>query len=217
MEQLGLGTKSTRHNIIQSLIERGYVFGSPLRPSATGIAVSETLERHANKVTSPDMTSELEKEMDSIADGEKTLQGVVDGSRANLDEIVRTMEEQKEEISSEILEGIRGDMVLGECPSCGGELYIRTARKSGKRFSGCSNYPECTLTYPLPQRGSILATGDICEECGSPKIRVITKGRKPWDLCLDPECPTKAKAKESRGESKPEGDSISTQDGEDAG
>lgn len=35
--------------------------------------------------------------------------------------------------------------------------------------------------------------GETCEECGTPRIRVVTKGRRPWELCLDPDCPTKPK------------------------
>jgi DNA topoisomerase-1 len=206
MEELGLGTKSTRHNIIQSLVERGYVYGSPLKPSETGIAVSRALERHATMVTSPDMTVELEKDMDAIAEGQQTLDLVVDRSREVLGKILDIMESEKEEISREIKEGMRGDTVLGECPACKGELTIKTARKSGKRFAGCASYPECTQTYPLPQKGSVLAMGENCEECGSPRIRVITKGRKPWELCLDPDCPTKPKREAPAAKAKaPEG------------
>jgi DNA topoisomerase-1 len=211
MEELGLGTKSTRHNIIQSLVERGYVYGSPLKPSETGIAVSKALERHATMVTSPSMTAELERDMDAISVGDQTLDLVVNRSREVLGKVLDIMESQKEEISREIKEGMRGDTVLGACPSCDGELTIKTARKSGKRFAGCASYPDCTRTYPLPQKGSILATGETCEECGTPRIRVVTKGRKPWDLCLDPDCPTKPKReapagaeKEGKAGSKPE-------------
>lgn len=196
MEELGLGTKSTRHNIIQSLLERGYVFGSPLRPSQTGIAVSRALEAHATTVTSPDMTARLEEDMDAIVEGQETLEGVVNRSRQVLDGVLEVMESQKEEISREIKEGMRGDTVLGACPGCDGELGIRTAKKSGKRFAGCMNYPDCTTTFPLPQKGSILATGEVCEECASPRIKVLTKGRKPWELCLDPDCPTKPRREE---------------------
>ncbi len=203
MEELGLGTKSTRHNIIQSLVERGYVYGSPLKPSETGIAVSRALERHATMVTSPEMTSELERDMDAIAEGHQTLDVTVDRSREVLGRILDVMESEKEEISREIREGMRTDTVLGECPSCHGELTIKTARKSGKRFAGCASYPECTRTYPLPQKGSIMAMGENCEECGSPRIRVLTKGRKPWELCLDPDCPTKPK-RETPAAKKPE-------------
>jgi len=192
MEELGLGTKSTRHSIIQNLIERGYMLGSPLRPSETGTAVASSLESHASVVTSPDMTADLEREMDEIAEGKKSLDEVVQDSREALGKVLDIMESEKEAISTEIREGIKGDMVLGDC-SCGGEIRIRRARKSGKRFAGCARWPECEVVFPLPQRGLIAATNEMCEACGTPKIRVINKGRRPWELCLDPNCPTKAK------------------------
>jgi DNA topoisomerase I len=194
MEELGLGTKSTRHNIIQGLIERGYAFGSPLRPTETGIAVTQALERHATMVTTPDMTAQLERDMDLIAEGQQSLEGVVDESREALGKILDIMETEKEEISREIREGVRGDTVLGECPECKGEMRILRARKSGKRFAGCGSYPECNRTFPLPQKGAIVATGEACEECGTPRIKVLSKGSRPWELCLDPDCPTKKRA-----------------------
>lgn len=37
---------------------------------------------------------------------------------------------------------------LGICPRCGGELVLRISKKDGKRFYGCSNYPNCTFKKP---------------------------------------------------------------------
>lgn len=34
----------------------------------------------------------------------------------------------------------------GICPRCGGELVLRVSKKDGKRFYGCSNYPQCKFT-----------------------------------------------------------------------
>ena len=197
MEDLGLGTKSTRHSIIQSLLERGYTFGNPLRPTETGIAVTQSLERHATLVTTPDMTSQLEHDMDLIVEGQQSLQGVVGRSRQVLGDVLDTMESEKEQISREIREGVRGDTVLGECPECRGEMRILRARKSGKRFAGCGSYPECTRTFPLPQKGAIVSTGEACDECGSPRIKVLSKGSRPWEICLDLECPTKSSGKKA--------------------
>jgi hypothetical protein len=39
------------------------------------------------------------------------------------------------------------------CPACGKPMVLRTARKgpnAGSQFRGCSGYPECTATLPLP-------------------------------------------------------------------
>src|SRR5712691_4608838 len=61
----------------------------------------------------------------------------------------------------------------------------------GKRFVGCSSYPRCDNSYPLPQRGLIVPTEERCNACGHPVIKVITRGRPPWVLCLNMKCPTK--------------------------
>ena len=51
------------------------------------------------------------------------------------------------------------------CPKCGGDLVQRRARKSGRPFWGCANYPECEflvntepLSAPCPDCGGMLVT-----------------------------------------------------------
>ncbi|MDD5666765.1 MAG: DNA topoisomerase I [Actinomycetota bacterium] len=195
MEELGLGTKSTRHSIIEGLYERGYIYGDPITPTETGIAVTEALRKYAGVISSPDMTAALERDMDAIADGAETQAEVVDKSREILSEVMRLLEKSKEEVAKEIRNGIKEDRILGTCPECGSNLRIVKAKKSKKRFVGCSGYPDCTTTYPLPQTGTIMPTGEICPDCNSPKVRVVNKGRRPWTFCLDPDCPTKKEAK----------------------
>ncbi len=34
----------------------------------------------------------------------------------------------------------------GICPRCGGKLVLRTSKKDGSKFYGCSNYPNCRFT-----------------------------------------------------------------------
>lgn len=191
MEELGLGTKSTRHTIIDSLYQRGYIYGDPIVPTETGIAVTEALRKFAGLISSPEMTAALEKDMDAIVEGVETRVEVVDKSREMLEEVMRLLEDSKSEVAAEIRNGIKEDRVLGECPRCGSQLRVVRAKKSKKRFVGCSNYPECTATYPLPQNGNLVPTGEVCPECGSPKVRMVNRGRKTWTFCLDPACPLK--------------------------
>ncbi|MDR0410389.1 MAG: type I DNA topoisomerase [Treponema sp.] len=41
---------------------------------------------------------------------------------------------------------------VGVCPKCGGNLVRRRARRKGREFYGCSNYPKCEyLTYTKPK------------------------------------------------------------------
>ncbi|MDD5622029.1 MAG: DNA topoisomerase I [Actinomycetota bacterium] len=193
MEDLGLGTKATRHTIIQNLIQRGYVSGNPLQPSEKAIAVVRMLKKHAEKISSPDMTSELEMYMDGIVNGDETKEDVISRSRKMLSEVMAVLKNEKEEISQEIKKGIKEDLIVGKCPAenCSGDLVVRTSRKTRKRFLGCNAYPECTTTFSLPQKGLLITTREECKHCKYPMVKIITKGRRPWDLCINPECPGK--------------------------
>ncbi|MGM0365164.1 MAG: DNA topoisomerase I [Actinomycetota bacterium] len=193
MEELGLGTKATRHTIIQTLISRGYVKGNPLEPFEKAVSVVKMLKKHAEKISSPDMTAELEMDMDGIVAGDESREAVVQKSRGMLKEVMARLKDERQEIAREIKNGIKEDLKVGKCPAegCPGELVIRTSKKSKKRFIGCSAYPNCRTSFSLPQKGLILTTNDKCRECAYPVIKVITKGRRPWNLCINPECPGK--------------------------
>ncbi len=191
MEKLGLGTKATRHNIIQNLYSRGYMHSDPIVPTDMGIAVSNALKKYAEAISSPEMTAELEGDMDGISDGKKTRDEVVDRSRKMLTKVMDDLVANVEEVGAEIRSGIQEGRTVGTCPACGEQLRIIRAKKSKKRFVGCSNYPDCKKAFPLPQYGDVISLGTVCDDCGSPKIKVVSKGRRPWELCLDPDCPTK--------------------------
>jgi DNA topoisomerase-1 len=64
-------------------------------------------------------------------------------------------------------------------------------KSSGSRFVGCSNYPDCENSFPLPNNGDISKTDDICEECNTPKIQVYREKSSNYKMCIDPDCPTK--------------------------
>ena len=74
------------------------------------------------------------------------------------------------------------DEVKQPCPKCGGKLVKKTSKK-GKKFYGCSNYPECDFAAPG------IHTGEKCPECGSFIISGV-RGRK---YCMNSECPTRQK------------------------
>ncbi|MBP1923470.1 DNA topoisomerase-1 [Halorubrum alkaliphilum] len=88
------------------------------------------------------------------------------------------------------------DEVIGACPECGegaasprnggsetdggGELAIKQLR-SGSRLVGCTRYPDCDYSLPLPRRGEIEVTDETCEEHDLPHLRVHS-GDEPWEL-----------------------------------
>jgi DNA topoisomerase-1 len=101
-----------------------------------------------------------------------------------------TLEKDKEKIKARIKSATTKQDTIGKCPKCGKDMVVRMSRR-GKRFAACTGYPACKNTYSVPQLGGIEPTGKPCSECGAPVIKVITKGKKPWRLCLNFECPSK--------------------------
>src|SRR2546428_378413 len=73
MQRLGLGTKSTRHEILDLLFRRQYVSGRSIRTTAAGRALVDALAIYGPDVTTPDMTRHLEDRMTDIAEGRATL------------------------------------------------------------------------------------------------------------------------------------------------
>ena len=181
MDELGLGTKSTRHEIISKLYARAYVQGNPMKPTNTAYAVVEALQQHSPNITKPDMTRTLEEDMTKIANGHVGEEAVIEESRSMLDAVFDDLLRHQEEIGTTLREGLRTDKIVGLCQNCGHELIIRRGRR-GSRFIGCAGYPDCTFTLPLPKFGMIVVTDKACEEHGMQQIRIINKGKRPWDL-----------------------------------
>ena len=188
MEQLSLGTKSTRHEIISKLYSRRYVIGSTPVPTATAFAVIDAIENYS--VAKPDMTAHLEKDMDEIAIGKKTLENTVKESREMLTQVVISLEKDKDNIRLKIKSALREEKTIGKCPKCGHDMVIRVSKKR-KRFVGCTNYPKCNNTYSLPQSGSVVKTDKTCSKCDSPVVRVKIKDKNYWNMCLNSKCPGK--------------------------
>ncbi len=184
MEKLGLGTKSTRHEIIKKLYSRKYIIGSTPIPTATAFAVVDTIRPY--DISKPDMTAQLEKDMDNIAEGKEDESKVIKKSREMLHRVLTSLENNKHAIRSSLRKALTLQNTIGTCPSCGKPLVVRTASKSKKRFVGCTGYPNCKVTYPLPQKGRIISTDKKCPVCGAPIIKINKK-----EMCINPDCPSK--------------------------
>ena len=169
----------------------------------------KAFEQYAKRVATPDMTAELEDDMDRIAASEVTKDQVVDTSRSMLRESYDLMEEHKRELAEIIWEGMNQDRILGPCPKCSrrrpgdeeGEPTgsIIRAQKSGKRFVGCEGYPECDQTYGI--RSAATSSGSR-RTARSPQDAAPqgVDGRRPWNLCLNEDCPSMVEMREQRAQ-----------------
>lgn len=276
MEDLNLGTKSTRHDIIGKLIERGFIEGNPVRPTSLGMAFIDAVRSVNSHIADPEMTAKLEEDMDRIEKNEMSKNDVVEESKKMLHEVLSHFLTKTADVKDIITKGINagqeigncpfhegkkimairdrftytlrcedpscrinfrikrnGSVTLsdqkcpvcglpmikiirkgqspeikcidpdcsynrenedyGECPSDHGRLVLRQS-KYGKRFLGCSNYPKCTVTYPLPQMGKIIKTGEVCPYCGAPILAASRNGRT-WKFCPNMQCEYNRKKK----------------------
>ena len=189
MERLGLGTKSTRASIIERLYEVKYLKNDPIEPSQLGMAIIDALECYAAHITTPEMTSELEGDMTKVAEGKASQDAVVDHSRELLAPLLEGLIEHKEDLGEAISDAVQADAKIGVCPKCGHDLLVKQSAKTRSSFIGCSAWPECEVTYPLPQ-GKIQTVEELCPVCGCPQIKVQPFRSKPYVVCVDPACPT---------------------------
>ena len=234
MEDLGIGTKATRAQILETLYSRGYIEGKKkIKVTPLGMRVVEALEKNVPDIVSVELTKAFEEKMEEIMAGKAKKDEVIEESKEGLIKILKVFKERELDIGRMLLEtsgtgvtpskssakkagavkelsdeeerDVRGavdgkedskravlqkperkPLVIGKCPKCGGDLVVRYNRKTGKRFVGCSNWPECDVTYPLLQRGQIIPTGKTCCN-GAPVVKIREKGRE-YEVCVDMNC-----------------------------
>lgn len=123
--EIGLGTPATRAEIIEKIIDRGYakrIGKKAIIPTNAGIRLIEVLPE---KLTSPAMTVEWEKQLAEIGSGTKNPDSFMCGIRQLTSSIV----------SSAAVPYTFGPVALGKCPICNGNVY---EGKVGKNYY-CQN------------------------------------------------------------------------------
>ena len=73
------------------------------------------------------------------------------------------------------------------CPKCGKQKGRCKCTWREKDWQ-----PSCSKVYPLPGGAAIQRTGQVCEKCKTPIILVVRRGRRPFKMCIETTCETKA-------------------------
>jgi len=145
LEKRGIGRPSTYASIMNTIVTRGYVEkqGRTLIPTDVGDVVSTFLEAHFTDYISDTFTSDMETELDDIAEGkreyEKTLREFYGPFHAAV--------ESKADI--EKLTTLGDGPKEFPCPLCGSAMVYKLGK--GGKFLSCARFPDCT--------GSRLADG----------------------------------------------------------
>jgi DNA topoisomerase III len=132
MKERGLGTPATRAETIETLIRREYIErgGKDLMPTPKGLQVITMLEE--NKLTSPELTGDWEKQLGDIEHGKGAKDDFIKGIEQFTESTVKAIEGlDKEKLRPERVE-------LGPCPRCGAETG-EIIRENAKAY-GCTSW-----------------------------------------------------------------------------
>jgi DNA topoisomerase-1 len=194
LEKRGLGTKATRAETVETLYRRKYVEGNPIVVKELGFSVIEALEDYVPEIISEELTKRFEEKLENIQEGKEDKDTVLAEARRELSKILDEFKEKEDKIGEKLSEALRLQeknlFVVGECPACGKDLKIIRSNRTHKQFIGCSGYPDCKKSYPLPQVKGVLATDKRCFSCGLPMVSVPL-GKKRVLSCIDMKCKTK--------------------------
>lgn len=181
LDERGIGRPSTYASIVSTLLDRNYVTleRKVFEPTELGMDVNVVLVKNFPELFTVDFTAEMEDELDTIAEGTRsyieTMKNFYQPFKQALD---------KAESSGNI------DEI--KCEVCGAPMVIKVSRRG--RFLGCSRYPECTSTKPLPKAGNekkeepVIAEGVTCDLCGKPMYIRDSKFGKFYGCTDYPNC-----------------------------
>ncbi len=200
LEKRGLGTKATRANILETLYDRNYVTDNKsIKATALGMDLISTLEKHSPIIIDEKLTKNMETDMEAIRASKKDLdkkeESVLRRVKVTLTEISDDFKKKEKQIGEELIKATDSSQKqqneLNQCPACKkGNLTIKFSPKFKRSFIACNAYPECKTTFPLPP-GMIKKADKICDKCNFPLLIRITKGKRPWMFCFNPNCPSR--------------------------
>ena len=146
----------------------------------------------------------FEKEEKVIEEAKETITKIIDNFNQNEQKIGKALIEANQIVREQEREA----NTLQICPICKkNNLRILYNRMARRYFVACSGYPKCKTTFSLPPNSLIKKgeDGKFCPECKWPMLLAIRKGKRPWEFCFNPQCPTRkeyeARKKEREEES----------------
>ncbi len=189
LEEKELGTKATRAEIIDTLFRREYIRNSQIEVTGFGMSIYDALHSYCPDILDEQLTRKLEEDMEGISKGKISSGDVIEEGKQIITKITNIFKEKQSDIGKRLSQGLEKSEMeasIGKC-KCGGDLIVRRST-AGKSFVQCNN---CQLSYPLPQYSFVKPTGKNCEFCGTPIVKVFRRGKRVFQMCLDPNCETK--------------------------
>jgi DNA topoisomerase-1 len=171
LEEHGIGRPSTYAPTLETIRQRGYVTIKERRlfPEESAFRVTDLLVEHFPEVVDVDFTARMEEQLDDVARGTHEWVPMV---RDFWGPFSIKVSEGREKIAKQV------ELTDIVCP-VSGHLMVKRFGRNGW-FLGCSGYPECKHTMPLPGEGEetpdMPGVGEQCPQCGQGTL-VAKRGR----------------------------------------
>lgn len=178
LEELGIGRPSTYAPTITTIIARRYVAkeNKNLYVTELGEIVNLIMKKSFPSIVDVNFTANLEMLLDKVEEGSVKWKTVIRNFYPDLDEAVKTAEEELGEykIEDEVTDVI--------CEECGKNMVIKYGPHG--RFLACPGFPDCRNTKPYLEK-----IGVACPKCNKDIVlRKTKKGRKYYGCEDNPEC-----------------------------
>lgn len=221
LEKRGLGTKSTRASIVETLYSRGYVREKSIEVTELGLRMIDTLEKYSPIIIDEELTRKMNEELEQIEEGKKKdlvkeEDKVLSEAKEEVIKIADAMTKNMEamgknlaDANAVVWEQEKEANTMNKCPVCNeGRLRVMYGKRFGRYFVSCDNYPKCKTIYSLPPQGMMKPARDkegnieLCLECGFPLVISLRKGKAPWKFCFNPKCPSNEELQKKKEEFK---------------
>ncbi|MEM1312590.1 MAG: type I DNA topoisomerase [Patescibacteria group bacterium] len=190
LEDLGVGRPSTYASIISTLQDREYVETkqSAMHPTSLGMKINDLLTDNFNIVTSPELTANMESQLDEVSRGEKDYKAILDDFWWDFKKDVET----KSGVITQDKNKYKSSSTDVKCPTCGSAMELKIGRfgeyfqcLTHKEHMFAKNFREYEAALQEAREKFTAQTkGKVCDLCGKDLIvRVSKSSLKPYIAC----------------------------------
>lgn len=194
LEKEGIGRPSTYASILKNIVDRNYVKkdNGSFHLTDVGLLVNDMLQENFPEIINLKFTSDMEDQLDDIESG-KNWKDTIRGFYDILSNAMKNARKTKSSIGTD-----------KNCAKCTGPMILKHG--STGYFLGCSGYPACKSTMPVPDTFSLMDFIDsykeksieinitpspdapACPQCESPLLLRRSKFGEFWGCSKYPEC-----------------------------
>jgi DNA topoisomerase-1 len=184
LEKEGIGRPSTYAETISKIIVRKYVekTAGKFRATELGEVVIDRMLPYFGELLDVSFTRKMEEDLDAVESGKEDWQTFLRDYDAGF------VKEMKNADVGMVKEKFKPEEGVPPCELCGKPMLVRFSE--GRKFYGCSGYPECKGTRGGggDAKPAAIPTEHVCEKCGKPMV-IRTGRRGPFLACTGyPEC-----------------------------